>query len=69
MSFIKNLFFKASIFGTINLSLNHNVPSASSWKQAVFGSPSRILLLICPIHHFRTTKTESGIKQTVVREK
>jgi hypothetical protein len=46
MSFIKNLLFRSSLLGTTNLSLNHNVPSASSRKQATFGSPSHILLLI-----------------------
>jgi hypothetical protein len=46
MGFVKILFFNCSFLGTTSLSLNHKVPSASSWKQATFGSPSRILLLI-----------------------
>jgi hypothetical protein len=37
-------FFNASFFGSTSLSLNHKVPSLSSWKQATFGSPSRIPL-------------------------
>jgi hypothetical protein len=54
MSFIKNLLFQGFFFGTTNLSLNHNVPSSSSRKQATFGSPSHILLLMCPmpLSHF-----------------
>jgi hypothetical protein len=49
MSFIKNFLFEASFFGTRKLSLNHIVPSASSRKQASFGSLSHILLLIYPM--------------------
>jgi hypothetical protein len=45
----KMFFFHASFLGTTSLSLNHKVPSASSQKQATFGSPSFILLLTWPM--------------------
>jgi hypothetical protein len=52
-SSLRIFFFKAALFGTTNWSLNHNVPSAFSWKQVTFRSPSCILLFICliPISH------------------
>jgi hypothetical protein len=39
-------FLRVSLLGTTSLSLDHNVPSAFSQKQATLGSPSHILLLI-----------------------